>query len=67
MIVAVSPATDDARALIRELDMDIASLYPGLPTPKTLGSGKIADELNHLLQELAWDAVTKHPLSGVKP
>ena len=31
MIVAVSPATDDARALIRELDMDIAALYPGLP------------------------------------
>ena len=32
----------------------------GLLTPKTLGSGKIADELNHLLQELAWEAVTKH-------
>jgi hypothetical protein len=34
---------------------------------KTLGSGKIVDELNHLLQVLAWEAVTKHPLSGVKP
>src|SRR5713101_1463029 len=31
MIVAVSPATDEARELIRELDMDIAALYPGLP------------------------------------
>lgn len=31
MIAAVSPGTDDARALIRELDMDIAALYPGLP------------------------------------
>jgi hypothetical protein len=30
-ITAASPATDDARALIRELDMDIAALYPGLP------------------------------------
>lgn len=30
-IVAVSPATEDARALIRELDRDIAALYPGLP------------------------------------
>ena len=31
MIVAVSPATDEARELIRELDLDIAVLYPGLP------------------------------------
>ena len=31
MIVAVSPATDEARELIRELDMEIAALYPGLP------------------------------------
>ncbi len=31
MIVAVSPATDEARELIRELDMDIAALYPGMP------------------------------------
>ena len=23
-------------------------------------------KLNHLLQELAWDAVTHHPLSGVR-
>ena len=29
---------------------------------------KLADEdkLNRLLQELAWEAVTGHPLSGVK-
>ncbi len=39
----------------------------GLPTPKALGVGETADALNRLLQELAWDAVTKHPLSGVKP
>ena len=24
------------------------------------------DKLNHLLQELAWDAVTKHAMSGVR-
>ena len=30
-IFAVSPATEDARALIRELDGEIAALYPGLP------------------------------------
>ena len=30
-IVAVSPAADEARALIRELDAEIAALYPGLP------------------------------------
>lgn len=30
-IVALSPAADEARALIRELDLDIAARYPGLP------------------------------------
>jgi hypothetical protein len=36
----------------------------GLPMPAVL---KGSDEkLNRLLQELAWDAVTHHPLSGVK-
>ena len=30
-IVTVSPATDEARELIHELDMDIAALYPGMP------------------------------------
>jgi hypothetical protein len=31
MLVASSPATDEAHELIRELDLDIAALYPGLP------------------------------------
>ena len=31
MIVVVSPATAEARELIRELDLDIATLCPGLP------------------------------------
>jgi hypothetical protein len=38
--------------------------------PAVLGKGKNAEEagkLNRLLQVLAWDAVTQHPLSGVKP
>jgi hypothetical protein len=42
----------------------------GLPVPNELKTMKADDEtkekLNRLLQELAWDAVTKHPLSGVK-
>jgi hypothetical protein len=41
----------------------------GLPTPNVLTKGKepLPDEkLNRLLQELAWEAVTSHPLSGVK-
>lgn len=36
----------------------------GLPTPAVLA--KADAKLTRLLQELAWDAVTKHPLSGVK-
>lgn len=38
----------------------------GLPVPSALGKQPAAGELNRLLQELAWDAVCKHPLSGVK-
>lgn len=42
----------------------------GLPVPAALASLKLpADQLaalNHLLQDLAWDAVIHHPLSGVK-
>ena len=41
----------------------------GLPVPAILKTAKLGDDeekLNTLLQELAWEAVTKHPLSGVK-
>ena len=38
----------------------------GLPVPAALRNQPEAEKLNRLLQELAWDAVTKHPLSGVK-
>ncbi len=41
----------------------------GLPVPEVLKRAKKAawgTELNRLLQEVAWEAVTKHPLSGVK-
>jgi hypothetical protein len=43
----------------------------GLPVPKVLAALHLPDAdaegLNHLLQQIAWDAVTHHPLSGVKP
>jgi hypothetical protein len=40
----------------------------GLPLPSVLAKAKLPDEekLNRLLQELAWEAVVSHPLSGVK-
>jgi hypothetical protein len=41
----------------------------GLPLPAVLARDKNsgwAEKLNRLLQELAWDAVLQHPLSGVK-
>ena len=39
----------------------------GLPIPKVLSTNPAWDaNLNRLLQELAWDAVIHHPLSGVK-
>jgi hypothetical protein len=37
----------------------------GLPVPKVLSTAPDAEALNRLLQELAWDAVRQHPLSGV--
>jgi hypothetical protein len=41
----------------------------GLPVPEVLKKSKLGDQegkLNRLLQELAWAAVTQHPLSGVR-
>ncbi len=41
----------------------------GLPVPAILKQAKLGDQeqpLNRLLQQLAWDAVLEHPLSGVR-
>lgn len=52
---------------------DFAVIYRrspvGLPVPSILKEAKLGDQeepLNRLLQELAWAAVTQHPLSGVR-
>jgi hypothetical protein len=37
----------------------------GLPVPAVLARSADKERLNRVLQELAWDAVTAHPLSGV--
>jgi hypothetical protein len=46
-----------------------ASIYrrspEGLPVPAALKNVEHGEELNRLLQQLAWQAVTEHPLSGV--
>lgn len=39
----------------------------GLPVAAAIARYPEAEKLNRLLQELAWTAVTTHPLSGVKP
>ncbi len=38
----------------------------GLPAPKGLQRMADGEKLNSLLQQIAWDAVLAHPLSGVK-
>jgi hypothetical protein len=41
----------------------------GLPVPAVLKQSKLGDDeekLNRLLQELAWEAVIQHPLSGIQ-
>jgi hypothetical protein len=52
---------------------DFAVIYRrspvGLPVPAILKQAKLGDQeesLNRLLQELAWDAVLQHPLSGLR-
>jgi len=37
----------------------------GLPMPPRLAK-RYKEDLNRLLQEIAWDAVTRHPLSGIQ-
>ncbi len=49
-----------------------ASIYlrspVGLPLPEVLdyGNPEVQGKLNRVLQEIAWEAVTSHPMSGVK-
>jgi hypothetical protein len=38
----------------------------GLPVPNAMAKLPEAEKLNRLLQEIAWDAVSQHSLSGVK-
>lgn len=38
----------------------------GLPVPAALKDAPQAAELNALLQQIAWEAVTRYPMSGVK-
>lgn len=52
---------------------DFATIYRrspvGLPVPEILKQAKLGEneeKLNRLLQELAWDAVLQHSLSGIK-
>ena len=39
----------------------------GLPVPVTIKDMPKATELNALMQQIAWDAVSTYPMSGVKP
>ena len=38
----------------------------GLPVPASLKANPKADELNLMLQQLAWEAIRQYPMSGVK-
>jgi len=38
----------------------------GLPVPEKLKTHPQAKDLIQLLQQIAWDSVTAHPMSGVK-
>ncbi|NQV24411.1 MAG: hypothetical protein HQ518_08590 [Rhodopirellula sp.] len=69
---ALGHGTAPLKALVAYVDY--ATIYRrspvGLPVPAILKQAKLGkneDALNRLLQELAWDAVLEHPLSGLKP
>lgn len=38
----------------------------GLPVPAALKNAPDAQKLTRILQDIAWDAVSRHPLSGIK-
>jgi hypothetical protein len=38
----------------------------GLPVPAIIANARESDKLNRLLQEIAWEAVTSHPQSGLQ-
>ena len=68
---AIGHPTPPLRALVAYCHF--ATIYRhtpvGLPIPKILQgdkNGADVEKLNRLLQELAWQAVREHPLSGVK-
>ena len=69
---ALGHGTAPLKALVAYVDY--ATIYRrspvGLPVPAILKQAKLGENeeaLNGLLQELAWDAVLQHPLSGLKP
>jgi hypothetical protein len=69
---ALGHGTAPLKALVAYVDY--ATIYRrspvGLPVPAILKQAKLGEDeeaLNRLLQELAWDAVLQHPLSGLKP
>ncbi|MFT5322938.1 MAG: hypothetical protein ACI8P0_000783 [Planctomycetaceae bacterium] len=69
---ALGHGTAPLKALVAYVDY--ATIYRrspvGLPVPAILKQAKLGENeqaLNRLLQELAWDAVVAHPLSGLKP
>ena len=51
---------------LRLLRSDLRKSPVGLPVPAVLAKANESEKLNRLLQEIAWEAVTAHPLSGVK-
>ena len=66
----IGHATQPLQALVAYCHF--ASIYRrtpvGLPLPAVLANAKRpnwGDQLNEVLQQVAWDAVTQHPLSGV--
>ncbi len=63
------PAAAHGPRRLLQLRRDLSPQPGGTGVPGILKQAKLGDneeKLNRLLQELAWEAVTQHPLSGVQ-
>jgi hypothetical protein len=67
----IAPDKNKAKEALESGKVDVMNRRSpiGLPVPEILKRANLGDQeekLNRLLQELAWDAVLRHPLSGVQ-
>ena len=68
--IGVSIFSEMSRLAAEHNAVNLSQGFPDFPAPEVLKQAKLGgqeEKLNRLLQELAWEAIKQHPLSGVRP